>query len=748
MKTAAKLYRFGHMELDLKRYELRRNGYRLRLSRIPMELLILFIERRGQLITREEIVERLWSEPNSIDVIQGVNSAVKRIRALLDDDPAKPRFIETVVGKGYRFISDVEEVADETSPDPPSSQFQAGENTVLPLAVLKFPLLDPAENQTRKQAQHPWRPRVAFLYGAVAVLLAGSGLLYLAAHKKSKDTAFTFAQITTNENDNPVLATAIRDDGTALVYSDVNGLYLRDSSGIARPLHVPEKFSTLSLNWFPRSSHLLVNGVASDSQKNQIWNVSLDGSSPRLVEDRARNGVPSSDGAKIAFTNEAETEVFVAKPDGSNVTRVLSGSGYDTFPLLLWSSAGNLQFERRHFQVSDVEINPFGPEFGENYIWFYGVLDSKSRQIVASTQDFRMDSACPAVNGRMLFSNGAGSDSYYLKDVAVESNDGRLLLPPRRVGKSLGTSSASSLSCSSDGAMAVAVLSRGQPDVYTADLNSQDDELSNIHRLTSSSSQDYPHAWTPDSRAVVFESERRGNYGIFKQALNQPSAESIVNTPGQEVLPQVTPDGRWVLYAWSAGDAPAGIRTLMRVPIGGGQPEPVPIGGALDEFRCPLAGNRGCVLRETIGDREFVYYRLDPLAGKGEELARRKWEPNVLGDWDVSPDGQSLAIPSHNPADARVLILPLQGSAREAKPREIVFKDVGTLWSSVWRADGRGLFITAKDGTGATLLSSTLDGRICVLRRMKVPTLAVPSPDGKHLAFWDHTSNENVWRVR
>jgi Tol biopolymer transport system component len=302
----------------------------------------------------------------------------------------------------------------------------------------------------------------------------------------------------------------------------------------------------------------------------------------------------------------------------------------------------------------------------------------------------------------------------------------------------------SSLSCSPDGRVA-AILWRGQPNVYTAELDPQEAKLKAVHRLTLGLFQDYPHAWTPDSRFVIFESERRGTYGIFKQAVDRQTAELIVDTPAQEVLPQVTPDGRWILYAASDGDAPAGIRKLMRVSIAGGQPEPVPIGGALDEFRCPLAGHEGCVLRETIGNREFVYYRLDALTGKGEELARRQWAPNVLGDWDVSPDGHSLAIPSHNSSDARVFVLPLKGSSREAKPLEIFFKDIGTLWSSIWAADGRGLYLSAKDGLGATLVFSTLDGHPRVLRRMIAPTLAVPSPDGKLLVFWEFTSNKNVW---
>ena len=116
MKTASKVFRFERHQLDLGRYELRRAGRRLPLSRLPMELLILLIERRGQLVTREEIVARLWPHPDSVDIVQGINTAVNRIRAVLNDDAGKPRFIETVVGKGYRFIADVEQMELTTVP--------------------------------------------------------------------------------------------------------------------------------------------------------------------------------------------------------------------------------------------------------------------------------------------------------------------------------------------------------------------------------------------------------------------------------------------------------------------------------------------------------------------------------------------------------------------------------------------------------------------------------------------------------
>ncbi len=86
----------------------------------------------------------------------------------------------------------------------------------------------------------------------------------------------------------------------------------------------------------------------------------------------------------------------------------------------------------------------------------------------------------------------------------------------------------------------------------------------------------------------------------------------------------------------------------MRVPLQGGAPEEVPIGGKLDEFRCALTTGKRCVLRTTVGTEYLIYYDLDPIRGKGHELARTRWSQEVLGDWDVSPDGRYVAIPNHD----------------------------------------------------------------------------------------------------
>jgi len=93
------------LELDPQAYELRREGRTVRLERIPMEILLLLLERRPALVTREQIVERIWGKDVFVDTANSINAAVFKIRHALRDDPENPHFIQTVTGKGYRFIA-------------------------------------------------------------------------------------------------------------------------------------------------------------------------------------------------------------------------------------------------------------------------------------------------------------------------------------------------------------------------------------------------------------------------------------------------------------------------------------------------------------------------------------------------------------------------------------------------------------------------------------------------------------------
>jgi TolB-like protein/DNA-binding winged helix-turn-helix (wHTH) protein/Tfp pilus assembly protein PilF len=103
--------RFAEFELDSGRYELRRGDRVLKLEKIPMEILTLLVESNGQLVTRDQITERIWGKGVFLDTEHGINTAIRKIRQALGDDPEQPRFVQTVTGKGYRFIASAVEIS-------------------------------------------------------------------------------------------------------------------------------------------------------------------------------------------------------------------------------------------------------------------------------------------------------------------------------------------------------------------------------------------------------------------------------------------------------------------------------------------------------------------------------------------------------------------------------------------------------------------------------------------------------------
>src|SRR5580692_4156780 len=102
------LIKFGEdFDFDFSAHALRRYGRVVKLERIPAEVLAILIERHGQIVSREHIVERIWGKDVFLDTDNSINGAIRKIRQVLKDDPEQPCFIQTVTGKGYRFIAPV-----------------------------------------------------------------------------------------------------------------------------------------------------------------------------------------------------------------------------------------------------------------------------------------------------------------------------------------------------------------------------------------------------------------------------------------------------------------------------------------------------------------------------------------------------------------------------------------------------------------------------------------------------------------
>lgn len=107
--------RFDDFQLDYSRFQLSRRGVPVRLEGLPLQLLMFLVDKRGQLVTREQISSALWGQDVFVDVEQGINTAIRKIRRALADDAGEPQYLQTVVGRGYRFVAPHAEEGDDGS---------------------------------------------------------------------------------------------------------------------------------------------------------------------------------------------------------------------------------------------------------------------------------------------------------------------------------------------------------------------------------------------------------------------------------------------------------------------------------------------------------------------------------------------------------------------------------------------------------------------------------------------------------
>lgn len=181
-------FHFGEFELDRERFELRRHGDALKVERIPLELLLLLAERQGAVVTRQEIIDRLWGKDVFVDTEHGINTAIRKIRQTLKDDPEQPRFVQTVTGKGYRFVAETNrhkpaETSASNDESVSSSQFPAPSGQLSPLpeapqAKRGQPPRLPAPTKVEGSGGAD-RSRRSLAIAAIALLLIAAALTFV-----------------------------------------------------------------------------------------------------------------------------------------------------------------------------------------------------------------------------------------------------------------------------------------------------------------------------------------------------------------------------------------------------------------------------------------------------------------------------------------------------------------------------------------------------------------------------------------
>ena len=179
----SKITRCGVFEIDLKAFELRKHGLRLKLSEQPFQILAILLEKPGEIVTRDELRERLWPGDTFVDFDHGLNNAVMRLREVLGDSSDRPRFIETLPRRGYRFIAPTEEIHSAASlsaaaPHPTGPRDDSSTGAIVSPVVPAVTASASAAQLVANGKAKRWLtlPRIALLATVVLVFAVLSGV--------------------------------------------------------------------------------------------------------------------------------------------------------------------------------------------------------------------------------------------------------------------------------------------------------------------------------------------------------------------------------------------------------------------------------------------------------------------------------------------------------------------------------------------------------------------------------------------
>jgi Tol biopolymer transport system component/DNA-binding winged helix-turn-helix (wHTH) protein len=381
--------RFADFELYPARFELRRAGKLLKLERMPMDLLILLVEKSGQVVTREEIIGRLWGNDVFLDTEHGINTAVRKVRQVLRDNPEQPRFLLTVTGKGYRFIADVAPV-EELSGNGNRHRVLDGVNLTEGLAVPTHRVS--AETITEEVQQPPIplpaRSKVPLLVLSFFIVVGASTAAWLVRTPLPAPRIVRNVQLTSDGLEKGSMAT----DGLRIYFSERVQNHWRlfsisVSGGEVIPMHTPFQDAGI-LGMSPDNSELLVYD-GSIFEESPLWILPLGGGSPRRLGNLlARGAAWSPDGKKLAYVKG--NDIYIAKPDGTEPHKLpLVNSDPAVWPWLSnWSpDGGRLRFDRYTMNRHTCALWEFTVKDGNVHRVFSGSETSPQRCMGVWTRD-------------------------------------------------------------------------------------------------------------------------------------------------------------------------------------------------------------------------------------------------------------------------------------------------------------------------------------------------------------------------
>jgi DNA-binding winged helix-turn-helix (wHTH) protein/Tol biopolymer transport system component len=724
LKQPRHFFEFGRFRLDRTERFLFQDGAAVPLSPRLFDTLLVLVENRGHLVEKNDLMQKVW---NDVAVEENnLTQSISALRKILGDHLDGPKFIETIPKRGYRFVAPVNEVSEEElRNDRPSVTNLSGSEHLG--AVL------PTGGGTQKRSR---RRAPAIVLGTVLLLLVGTVVIWRSWPPWGRQLQLKETQLTTNSSEASLIAASISPDGKYLAYADSAGLYVRVSrTGEMHPISVPPASVIGGLSWFPDSTRLVATVTGLQPNVDSVWVISILGQSPIKLLDRGSQAAISPDGSQIVFVRGKGKELWLMAANGESPHRILAAENeYLVGPVWGWNG--------KHIDYGRVfsDVNKFDT--------VVETLDLETGKITASFSDPDITSGITLPDGRIVYSRNeviSGQLGTSLLEANTDPSSGKVVGKPRQLAHWPGFS-ISGLGVTSDGKHLVALKGLAQADVYVGDI--VEHQLKNTRRLTFNDRDDFASDWTPDSHSVLFASNRNGSMDIFRQGLDEQTAEALITGPEDKLTLHLSPDGQWLMYfAFPGGYSAIKAPLLMRAPLSGGPPQLVLKARPASDFRCLKAPATMCVLSEWE-NKQLVLYALDPMRGRGQELARQEIAlgPELVeSNWDLSPDGSRIALAMPEGPPARIRILSLASGTRQ----DIRVTGWSAFQSMEWEADGKGWFVASRSAAANTLLFVDPQGHAYPLRQTAggYDTYAIPSPDGHHLAFLEYTTANNAWLI-
>ncbi len=591
---AGGIVRFGPFELDPRRGEVRKNGTKVKVQDQPYRVLLLLLDRQGEIVTRDELKKVLWADDTFVDFDHSLNATVNRLREILRDSAANPRFVETVPRRGYRFIAPVERTEEAPELQAPAlvvaSSIPASPNykiwiavaflTALSIAVLIWLRPRSTEGFSRRIPLTTY-PGVevdpAFSPDGSQVAFAWNG------GESSKKDLDVFLKVAGDENPRRLTATPENDDnpawspdgrhiGFARWISNTRVEYLLvsplgNSEQTLWESRAPATGRTYGrcLAWMPDSKAVvLVTRDSEDAPDRLVW---------LSLESRERRPLTSP---PAGITGDTAVAV---SPDGRALVfaRVITYGSADLYLLRMSPEGQPLGEPRRLTSAAGMEMDPAWTPDGQSVIYAAGPVSSNTRlwkldawagnkplEFGAADIDARSVALDPR-GGRMAYMVKRYSANIWSLDLMT----GTRPLSPLRL---IASNSINQMPDYSPDGNAIAFESTrtGAREIWTCGRDG-----SGMTQLTHFQADTGAPRWSPDGSRIAFFSNFHGNREIYSINVESRAWTRITDDPADDAEPAWSRDGRCIYFTSDR----SGRRTTWKIPSGGGQPRPVADGG-------------------------------------------------------------------------------------------------------------------------------------------------------------------------